>query len=138
MAGGCRQRGGILGLLDLIEEHRTALRYDWRSRFHRGLDCVPAEIGWDEALDLVRVLRDDPSSQLAASIEGWDHPLSREGLILSDLMDVQGPKTFKKWRPYRRPFERVLAEMNRHGNAGDRTPEQVKELLRTKFGQKAT
>ncbi|WP_205484691.1 hypothetical protein [Arthrobacter sp. Alg241-R88] len=130
-----RQPGGILGLLDLIEEHRAALRYDWRTRFHMSLDSVPAEMGWDEALDLVRIIRADPSSQLVTAIEGWSHPLSREALILTDLVDVQGGSKYKGWKPYPRPFKTDGVETHRRGNAAGRTPEQVKELLRTGFGQ---
>lgn len=105
------------------------MRYDWRARFGKGLDSVPGEIGWDEALDLVRILRADPSSQLAAAIEGWDYPLERAGWMLADLIDIQGGKAFgKKWKRYRRPLK---AEENkqRWGNVGGRTRAQVVEIL---------
>lgn len=124
--------GGILGLLDLIEEHRAALRYDWRVRFGLGLDCVPDVIGWDEALDLVRILRGDPSSQIASAIEGWDYPLSREGWQMADLIDVQGSsKAGKKWKPYQRPIKaRDGVEKKRRGNAAGRSRAEVIEILR--------
>lgn len=135
MAGG-REPGGIFGLLDLIEGHRAALRYDWRARFQMSLDCVPESVGWDEALDLVRVLRSDPSSQLAASVEGWEYPLARGDWMLADLIDIQGTKSAgKKWKSYPRPM-RVEPDQSRHGNADGRTPDQIKELLRTGFGQR--
>lgn len=124
--------GGILGLLDLIEEHRAALRYDWRARFGLGLDCLPETIGWDEALDLVRILRADPSSQIAAAIEGWDYPLSREGWQMADLIDVQGAsKAGKKWKAYTRPIKAADgSEKKRRGNAAGRTRAEVIEILR--------
>lgn len=138
MAGG-GEPGGILGLLDLIEEHRAALRYDWRARFGLGLDAVPDVIGWGEALDLVRVLRSDPSTQLAAALEGWSHPLDRVGWMLADLIDVQGAsKAGKKWKPYPRPFanhgERVPGKPwektgGRAGDVGGRTRAEVVQLL---------
>lgn len=128
MAGGL-EGGGILGLLDLIEEHRAALRYDWRARFGMSLDCVPAEVGWSEALDLVRVLRSDPSSQLAAAIEGWDYPLERLGWMLADLIDVQGSsKAGKKWKTYPRPLK-AKSKTQRWGDTGGRTRAEVVELL---------
>jgi hypothetical protein len=127
---GRRLRGGICGLLDLIEEHRAAIRYDWRARFGKGLDSVPDEIGWDEALDLVRVLRSDPSSQTAAAIEGLVYPLSREGWILSDLMDVQQAAIFKKPKPYPRPIKAADGDKKRRGNAAGRSRAQVIEILR--------
>lgn len=135
MAGGDRA-GGIFGLLDLIEEHRAALSYDWRTRFGKGLDSIPSEIGWSEARDLVRILRLDPSSQLAASVEGWAHPLDRQGWMLADLIDIQGTAgSGKKWKPYPRPSD-AKPDSHRHGNAAGRSPEEVKELLRTAFGQR--
>lgn len=130
MAEGWRLCGGIFALLELIEEHRAALRYDWRTRFGKSLDSIPDEFGWSEAIDLVRVLRHDPSSQLVTSIEKWEHPLSREGLILSDLIDVHGWSSVgKKWKPYRRPFK-VEDGTRKLGNAAGLDPEQVKARLR--------
>lgn len=131
MAGG-RIRGGICGLLDLIEEHRAALRYDWRSRFGRGLDeSVPDDIGWDEAIDLVRVLRTDPSSMLAASVEKWDYPFSRTEVILADIWDLSHAKAGpKKPERYPRPFKTPDASTKRHGNAAGRSREQVVAILR--------
>lgn len=129
MAEGRRLRGGIFALLELIEEHRAALRYDWRTRFGKSLDSIPDEFGWSEAIDLVRVLRHDPSSQLVASIEQWKHPLSREGLILSDLIDVHGWTTVgKKWKPYPRPFK-TDDGTRKMGNAAGLDPVQVKARL---------
>lgn len=136
MAGGRGVGGGILGLILLIEEHRAALRYDWRTRFHLSLDAVPAEVGWSEALDLVRILRADPSSQLAAAVEGWAYPLERVAWMIADLIDLEGQKAAgKKWKSYPRPSQANATDTRRHGNAAGRTPDEVKALLRTHFGQ---
>lgn len=103
MAGG-RFGGGICQLLDLIEEHRDALAYDWRTRFHLSLDATPEIMDWREAVGHARILRRDPSSQLVASLEGWDYPLERGGWMLADLIDIQGGKALgKKWKRYPRP-----------------------------------
>jgi len=136
VAGGRRLRGGICGLLDLIEEHRGALRYDWRTRFHKSLDeSVPDDIGWDEALDLIRVLRADPSTMLAASVEGWDYPMDRLAWMLADLIDVQGSSMAgKKWKAYPRPVK-PKDDRQTFGDTGGRTREQVVEILRTQFGR---
>lgn len=129
MAGGRGLCGGICGLLDLIEEHRAALRYDWRTRFGLSLDSVPDVIGWGEALDLVRVLRADPSSQLAASVEGWDYPLERIGWMLADLIDVQGMAAAgKRWKSYPRPIK-AKDKRQRWGDTGGRTRAEVVEIL---------
>ncbi len=37
---GRRERGGILRLLELIEEHRGALEFAWRARFGLPLTAV--------------------------------------------------------------------------------------------------
>ena len=95
----------ILTLLDTIEEHRGAFEYDWRNRFHLGLECVPTVMGWGEAWRLFEVLANDPSSQVGCAMAGWNFPLSREGLALSDLFDVNARASFKKPKPYIRPWD---------------------------------
>lgn len=124
--------GGIFGLLDLIEEHRAGLEYDFRHRFHLGLSCVPDEIGWDEALRLVRILRADPSSALAASFEGWDHPISREALILMDQFDLDmAVNSGKRNKPKPHPMRpwKQQGDVQRYGNTGGRSRSEVVEIL---------
>jgi len=45
---------------------------------------------------------------LHAAINGWEYPLSREGMLLLDLIDLQGAKSSKKnqWKPLPRPWQR--------------------------------
>lgn len=89
---------------------------------------------WGEAIRLLRVLRADPSSMLAAAIEGWDYPLDRAGWMLADLIDVQGSsKAGKKWKAYPRPIKATNGERRRRGNAAGRTRSQVVAILR-EFG----
>lgn len=72
---------------------------------------------------------------LAAAIEGWDYPLDRNGWMLADLIDVQGQTAAgAKWKSYPRPMQ-PKAETRRRGNAAGRTPDQIKDLLRSEFGQ---
>lgn len=103
-------RGGILTLLDLIEKHRAAFDYEWRTRF--GLELVgslPDVVPWAEALRLTRILGQDPTSWLCASINGWDSPASIEFGALADLFDLQGKRTpwkrGSKPKPYPRPWD---------------------------------
>lgn len=80
---------------------------------------------------LVRILRSDPSTQLAASIEGWDYPLSREGWMLADLIDVQGRVAAgKKWKPYPRPIKQKGAQESIRGNVAGMTRAETVERLR--------
>lgn len=61
--------------------------------------------------------------------------MARGDWMLADLIDVQGSSVAgKKWKAYRRPVK-PEGDSVRRGNAAGRTPEQIKELLRSQFGQ---
>lgn len=60
---------------------------------------------WGEAIRLTTILSADPSSHVGAALAGWDHPASREALILMDLYDLQHQsKAKRRPKPYPRPF----------------------------------
>lgn len=118
----CRSEpGGTLALLELIEEHRGAFEYDWRTRFQLPLSSLPEAMGWDEALRMTLILRRDTTSQIAVAIEGWQHPISRDALAILDLYDATvavntDPK--KRPKPHAgRPFEVETRQKNRMGKA---------------------
>lgn len=67
MAGG-GEPPGILTLLELIEEHRSAFEYDWRTRFGLALAAVPEVMDWGEAWRLTLELAREPESHVAAAI----------------------------------------------------------------------
>jgi len=99
----------ILTLLDLIEEHRGALEYDWRNRFHLGLSAVPSPVmGWGEAWRLVQVLVQDPTSRIAAAVAGWEAPRSPEWMVLADMYDLRHQLAAQKKSitPYPRPWDK--------------------------------
>lgn len=103
-AGGA---GGILGLLKLIEEHRDAFEYDWRTRFGLPLKAIfSGEMSWREAAAMTRVLAADSSSRVFAAVHGWDYPMSQEALILADQFDAFTRANFKKPKPYPRPVNK--------------------------------
>ena len=52
----------------------------------------------------MQTLTRDPSSMLAASINDWEGPRSREWLILADLYDLLAVVHTKKPKPYPRPW----------------------------------
>lgn len=87
-----------------------------------------------EVARLVVILRRDPSSAIAAALEGWDYPISRETLVLADLYDLTGQaNTAKgKWRshPGHRPWKTDTREHQQIGNPGNRTRAEVVEILR--------
>ncbi len=125
-----RLRGGILGLILLIGEHRAAFDYDWRSRFHLPADSIGREMPWDEAVRLTRLMRADPSTHIAAAVEKWEHPVTREALILMDVFDLEHAVNSKKTpKPHPgRPWKDKGAK-RRMGNTGGRTPDEVRALL---------
>lgn len=136
MAEGRCVRGGICGLLDLIEEHRGALEYDFRTRFPGitdGLDGVPTQMGWGEVVRQVGILRADPSSALASGLAGWDYPISRETLAILDLYDLMmaansDPK--KRPKPHTgRPFDMSTKTVKKIGKTDGRTRAEIVEIL---------
>lgn len=113
------------------------MEYDFRARFRLPVSVVGRSVSWAEGARLVSLLSRDPSSWTAASLAGWEYPLSREALILSDLLDIQhASKARKRPAPYPRPWDHLKQALTkRRGNAAGRTPEQVKAILRQQFGQ---
>ncbi len=129
--GRWRDAGGIFALLDLIEEHRGAVEYDWRARFHLGLHVVPEEMSWGEAYRLAVTLTHDPSSMLAAALADLSHPVSREWLVMADLFDLIGEAApFKKAPKYPRPTPEPERQTSTYGDAGGRSAAEVMEILR--------
>lgn len=89
----------------MIEAHRGAFEYDWRTRFHVALSTVGEAMSWGEAYRLVQVLNRDPSSAVSAAIGDWEYPVSRDALALMDLYDLQHmAKSKRKPKPYPRPW----------------------------------
>jgi hypothetical protein len=125
--------GGIFGLLGLIASHRGAVEYDFRTRFGYGLSEVGARITITEAARLVVIVRQDPSSAIAAALEGWTHPISREALILMDLFDLDmqvatGRKGKPKPHPGR-PWQPDDRSVKRHGDTAGRSRAEVVAIL---------
>jgi hypothetical protein len=66
---------------------------------------VGKRMPWGEALRLTRILAGDPSSQIAASVAEWEHPISREDMTLRDIFDLQHKAAgAKRPKPYPRPW----------------------------------
>lgn len=125
--------GGIFGLLGLISTHRGAVEYDLRHRFGLGLRDIGDRITLAEVARLVVIVRQDPSSAIAAAIEGWSHPISREALALYDLFDLDmqvavGGK--KKPKPHPgRPWEQGGPRREHKGDIGTRSRAEVVAIL---------
>lgn len=90
---------------------------------------------WDEAVRLARFLRGDPGSAIAASCEGWEHPMSRLEAEIADLWELEYAKSgSRKPARYPRPY-RAAKDTVRHGNAAGRTPDEVKAILAKHAGR---
>lgn len=87
-----------------------------------------------EAVRLAKILKYDPSSQVAAALEGWDFPISRETAAVLDLFDLGLAQASKKGGEHPgRPWSKSKKETRRRGNRAGRTREQVMAVLRN-FG----
>lgn len=109
----------------MIDAHKAAFEYDWRTRFRRPLAAVGKSMTWGEALRLTERLLHDPSAHVAASVAGWDHPVSWDALVAMDTYDLehqiawaQGGKKGSRPKPYPRPW-----------------PDRVKKILRPSVTQ---
>lgn len=115
-----------------MDAHKAAFEYDWRNRLHTPLTAVgTSEMTWGEALRQTKLLRVDPSSQVAAAVEGWDHPISREALAILDLFDWTRLVDLggKKVDPHpMRPWKQKPTP-KRMGDTGGRTPDNVRAIL---------
>lgn len=79
-----------------------------------------------EAWRLLGLLARDPSSHVCAAVARWDHPTSREAIVLMDLYDLQHrSKSKKKPKPYPRPWP---AERKRYGRSKF-TPAETRRIL---------
>lgn len=101
MAGG--PAGGILRLLDVVEEHRPALRFDFRDRFHLALDEVGDTFTYGEALDLVEGLRATLGTRTHAAAADWKYPATRADLSLQTL-ELHYANVHRDPKTHARPF----------------------------------
>lgn len=100
-----REPGGIIAVVDLLDDHTAAFIYDFRHRFGLGLSDLGSKVSWLEVWHLVSVLLRDPSSWLATSLQGWHHPISYEWAALAATYDLLAQVHSKrKPKPYPRPW----------------------------------
>lgn len=108
--------GGIVKVLELIEDHKAAFVYDFRDRFGLGLRDLGTTVPWVEVVYLVAVLLRDPSSWLQTSVAGWHHPISYEWAVLAGTYDLHAQVNSKrKPKPYPRPWPSGVGGSSRRG-----------------------
>jgi hypothetical protein len=59
---------------------------------------------WGEGVRLVMELAKDPSSHTAAALAGWEHPVTREWMLLVSLRDAFITANFKDGKPWPLPW----------------------------------
>jgi len=98
--------GGILKLLELIEEHTSAVAYDFRSRFNVSYLEIGKSVTLLEAIHLVSILLQEPSSWLQAAVRNWQYPVSYEWTVAANTYDLlaQVNSGKKKPKPYPTPW----------------------------------
>lgn len=112
MAEGLRyQPGGILSLVELIDEHYEAIEADLLDRGWR-LAEVGRGLSWRDLLIMVRRFQRDPETATARAMHGEHWSVTDQLLaVIADLLQVgnwqrAGKKSAPKPKPIQRPWER--------------------------------
>ena len=104
MDTGC-PTGGIIEVLQILEDYKPAFTYDFRARFGLGLDSLGDKVPWDEVVSLVAVLLRDPTSWLQTAKNDWQHPISYDWTIAAATYDLLAQVNSKrKPKPWPRPW----------------------------------
>ena len=114
--------GGIIAVLQILEDYKPAFIYDFRSRFGLGLDSLGTEVPWFEVISLVTVLLRDPTSWLQTAKNDWQHPISYDWTIAAATYDllaqVNSKRKPKAWpRPWGDPNSNKLGAPRRDARA---------------------
>ena len=110
----------------MIDAHRGAFEYDWRTRFRKPLTSVGKSMTWGEAIRLTQVLSLDPASAVGAAVADFDRPTAREALMLMDVYDaLEVARLGRKAKRYPRPW---ASKARRIGRAR-LSVQQIRQLL---------
>ena len=81
--------GGTAALLDLIEEHEAAIRWDFRRYLSLSLDDLGVTVTWREATHLLMELTRESGSHLVAALNGYKAAAS-----FADLANILHAEAF--------------------------------------------
>lgn len=103
------RRGGILGLLDLVDEHKEAIEYELLVIGRHLSDLGSPELTWRDLYVLVRRWQMTPGNAFAAAVHGSEVPSWTEQVlaVVVDLLNGiafilkrgkgQRPKRLPRW-----------------------------------------
>ena len=95
------------------------------------MDDIGSSVRYGEAVKLTQSLMRDPTSWLHAAVASWDYPLSREGIAILDLLDLQNARTVPKrnqYKPSPRPWP--TSTRTKLGGKKKRTARETLAILR--------
>ena len=119
-------RGGILAVLEILEDYKPAFTYDFRARFNLGLADLGTTVPWDEVVYLVSILLSDPTSWLQAAKAKWKHPIDYNWTLLAATYDLLAQVNSKrKPKPWPRPWNEPS-----NTTKGKRIRKDAREILR--------
>ena len=97
--------GGILTVLEILEDYKPAFIYDFRARFGLGLADLGDKVPWLEVCALVGMLMTDPTSWLQVTKNKWSHPIDYNWTIQAATYDLLAQVNSKrKPKPWPRPW----------------------------------
>lgn len=94
-------------------------------------------MSWGEAWRLTQKLASDPSSWLAAALNDWPYPLSREAMVTADLYDLQHQAKSKR-RPKPHPIRPWLVAQTRKLGGARLSKEALRTILDAHRGDQPT
>lgn len=118
--------GGTAALLEFVEEHRPALRFDFRHVLHIGLGEVGESVSFGEAIDLIVELMRETGSHIVADLTGLHRPMSWADIAMVTLAEayLNAHRDVKK---HPKPVQLFEVWVKQDPNA-DVTPERRREL----------
>lgn len=124
------------GLWGLIATHRSALEYDWRTRFGFGLSrFLSREMSWREAWVLTSEILRDPDSHTAAAIAGWAFVPGSVQRVGTDVFEAYiNANRGKNTTPFRAQRPWTKASPKAAGRVSDEDREQRARLDRLLYG----
>jgi hypothetical protein len=92
-------------------------------------------MSWGEATRLVTELARDPSAHTAAALAGWEHPISREWMLLVSIRDAFITKNFKDGKPWPLPWPTTGHNVIGAANEQVLSQDEIDRVLREMAGR---